>query len=85
MTPWGPDRPVVYDMTAAERDLGYRAVPSYEDSLPATVEWLSRQLHGREWTAAFPKPAAQYAPHGDLFGYRDEDAWLKDNGREGRP
>ncbi|MEU3921120.1 NAD-dependent epimerase/dehydratase family protein [Streptomyces sp. NPDC029004] len=79
-TPWTAEHPVVYDMAAAERELGYRAVTSYEDSLPATVEWLAGQLSGREWTDAFPKMAAQYAPNGDLFGYAEEDAWLKEHG-----
>lgn len=81
VTPWSCEHPIVYDMAAAERELGYRAVTTYEESLPATVEWLAEQLHGKEWTDAFPKMAAQYAPHGDLFGYAEEDAWLR--GRSG--
>ncbi|NUK83066.1 hypothetical protein HRW19_01440 [Streptomyces lunaelactis] len=71
----------MYDIAAAERELGYRPVTTYEDSLAATVEWLVEQLHGKEWTDAFPKMAAQYAPFGDLFGYADEDAWLEQHGR----
>ncbi|NUK49810.1 NAD-dependent epimerase/dehydratase family protein [Streptomyces lunaelactis] len=81
LTPWGLEHPVVYDIAAAERELSYRPVTTYEDSLPATVEWLVEQLHGKEWTDAFPKMAAQYAPFGDLFGYADEDAWLEQHGR----
>lgn len=77
LTPWSLEHPVVYDMTAAERELGYRAVTAYGELLPATVEWLAEQLHGKAWTDAFPKFAAQYAPHGDLFGYADDDAWLE--------
>ncbi|WP_406264651.1 NAD-dependent epimerase/dehydratase family protein [Streptomyces sp. NBC_00191] len=80
-TPWTAEHSVVYDMAAAERELGYRAVTNYEDSLPTTVEWLAGQLSGREWTDAFPKMAAQYAPHGDLFAYAEEDAWLGEHGR----
>lgn len=81
VTPWGAEHPVVYDMSAAERELGYRAVTTYEESLPPTVEWLAGQLKDRAWTDAFPKLAAQYSPHGDLFGYADEDAWLTRHGR----
>ncbi|HET6860320.1 MAG TPA: NAD(P)-dependent oxidoreductase, partial [Streptomyces sp.] len=72
-SPWGIDHPVVYDMGAAERELGYRAVTDYEESLPATVEWLVEELRGREWTQAFAKMAAR---DGDLFKYAEEDAWL---------
>lgn len=75
-TPWGVDRPVVYDMSAAERELGYRPVTGYAESLPATVEWLTAQLHGRDWREAFPTLARTYDPHGDLFDYAAEDAWL---------
>ncbi|MET7617196.1 NAD-dependent epimerase/dehydratase family protein [Streptomyces sp. NPDC005408] len=79
-TPWGLEHPIVYDMSAAGHELGYRAVTTYEESLPATVEWLAEQLSGKDWTDAFPKMAAQYAPHGDLFGYAEEDAWLREHG-----
>lgn len=46
-TPWSIDRPVALDMSAAERELGYRAVTGCADSLRATVSWL-----GPDWTAA---------------------------------
>ncbi|MCP3820151.1 NAD-dependent epimerase/dehydratase family protein [Streptomyces sp. A3M-1-3] len=75
-TPWTQEHPVVYDMSAAERELGYRAVTGYTESLPPTVEWLAAQLRGRDWREAFPKMARNYDPHGDLFGYAEEDAWL---------
>jgi nucleoside-diphosphate-sugar epimerase len=75
-TPWSGAHPVVYDMAAAERELGYRAVTGYVESLPATVEWLAARLHGREWTDAFPGMAANYG-RDTLFNYADEDAWLK--------
>jgi nucleoside-diphosphate-sugar epimerase len=71
-TPWSGAHPVVYDMSAAERELGYRPVTGYEESLPATVEWLAGQLKGRNWTEAFAKMAAR----GDMFDYAAEDAWL---------
>ncbi|MFD3512960.1 NAD-dependent epimerase/dehydratase family protein [Streptomyces sp. NPDC058657] len=76
-TPWSGGHPVVYDMGAAERELGYRPVTGYEESLPATVEWLAGQLEGRGWEEAFPKMAAR----GDMFDYAAEDAWLA--GRSG--
>ncbi|MFD4630915.1 NAD-dependent epimerase/dehydratase family protein [Streptomyces sp. NPDC058284] len=76
VTPWSTAHPVVYDMSAAERELGYRAVTTYEDSLEETVHWLARRLEGRDWREAFPKMAANYGPSVDLFDYAAEDAWL---------
>ncbi|MEU1228230.1 NAD-dependent epimerase/dehydratase family protein [Streptomyces sp. NPDC005828] len=72
-TPWGLDAPIVYDMTAAERELGYRPVVGYTESLPATVEWLAERLAGRGWLEAFPN-LAKYGQ--DWFDYAAEDAWL---------
>ncbi|MFF0744804.1 NAD-dependent epimerase/dehydratase family protein [Streptomyces sp. NPDC004111] len=75
-TPWSATHPVVLDMGAAERELGYRAVTGYEESLPATVEWLVAQLKERGWEEAFPKLAAR----GNIFDYAAEDAWLASRG-----
>ncbi|KIF73324.1 reductase [Streptomyces sp. 150FB] len=76
-TPWDAGHPVVYDMTAAERELGYRPVTGYADSLPETVAWLCAKLDGRTWEDAFPAMFRTYSPHGDLFDYAAEDAWLE--------
>ncbi|MFE5944084.1 NAD-dependent epimerase/dehydratase family protein [Streptomyces sp. NPDC056480] len=72
-TPWTAPRSVVYDMAAAERELGYRPVVSYADSLPETVAWLTGRVAGREWREAFPG-LAKYGV--DFFDYAAEDAWL---------
>ncbi|MFI9583332.1 NAD-dependent epimerase/dehydratase family protein [Streptomyces sp. NPDC052236] len=80
LTPWGEDRPIVFDMSAAERELGYRAVTSYAASLPATVEWLARRIEGRDirewrdWAEIF-RNLANYED--DWFDYAAEDSWLK--------
>ncbi|MFF5565253.1 NAD-dependent epimerase/dehydratase family protein [Streptomyces sp. NPDC012623] len=73
--PWGIEHPVVLDMSAAERELGYRAVTGYVDSLPTTVEWLVERVRGREWTEVFPQLVRSYGAD-RLFGYAAEDAWL---------
>ncbi|MFF9851633.1 NAD-dependent epimerase/dehydratase family protein [Streptomyces litmocidini] len=73
LTPWTSEHPVVYDMTAAGRELGYRPVVSYAESLPETVEWLAGHLRGREWRDAFPGLAKYQV---DFFDYAAEDAWL---------
>ncbi|GAA2226253.1 NAD(P)H-binding protein [Streptomyces nogalater] len=71
-TPWSVPVPVVCDMSAAERELGYRPVVSYEQSLPGTVEWLAGRVRGRDWREEFPLLARAYP---DLFDYAAEDAW----------
>lgn len=71
-TPWSVPRPVVCDMSAAERELGYRPVVSYAESLPETVERLTGALRGRDWREVFPL-LAQACP--DLFDYAAEGAW----------
>ena len=73
-TPWSVPHPVVCDMTAAERELGYRAVAPYAETLPDTVAWIERQLAGQDWREAYPKMFQNY---GDLFDYAAEDAWLR--------
>ncbi|MDT0610928.1 NAD-dependent epimerase/dehydratase family protein [Streptomyces lancefieldiae] len=72
-TPWSVPAPVVCDMTAAERQLGYRPVVRYAETLPETVAWIEERLAGRDWREAYPKMSAAY---GDLFDYAAEDTWL---------
>ncbi|MFE8961834.1 NAD-dependent epimerase/dehydratase family protein [Streptomyces iakyrus] len=72
-SPWSVELPVVCDMSAAERELGYRPVVSYRDSLPEMVAWLTRRLSERDWREAFPSLARIYP---DLFDYAAEDAWF---------
>ncbi|WP_369387800.1 NAD-dependent epimerase/dehydratase family protein [Streptomyces sp. CG1] len=73
-TPWSTPLPVVADMSAAERELGYRPVVSYAGSLPETVAWLTDVLRaGRDWRECFPSLARVYP---DLFDYAAEDAWF---------
>ncbi|MEE4419630.1 NAD-dependent epimerase/dehydratase family protein [Streptomyces bugieae] len=81
-TPWSLPHPMVYDMTAAVRELGYRPVTTYEDSLPGTVAWLTDRIAQQDWQAAFPTMASYY-PEENLFGYAAEDTWLagRDGGR----
>ncbi|WP_327693296.1 NAD-dependent epimerase/dehydratase family protein [Streptomyces sp. NBC_00459] len=72
-TPWSTPVPVVCDMSAAERELGYRPVVTYAERLPETVAWIEARLAGRDWREAYPK---MYETYGDLFDYAAEDAWL---------
>ncbi|MFJ5839070.1 NAD-dependent epimerase/dehydratase family protein [Streptomyces shenzhenensis] len=73
-SPWSVPRPVVCDMSAAARELDYRPVVSYAESLPGTVDRLRAELARRDWTEAFPRLASTYP---GLFDYPAEDAWLR--------
>ncbi|MFD3499773.1 NAD-dependent epimerase/dehydratase family protein [Streptomyces sp. NPDC058678] len=72
-TPWSVPVPVVCDMSAAERELGYRPVVRYAESLPDTIAWIERHLVGRDWREAYPK---MFQTYGDLFDYAAEDGFL---------
>ncbi|MFJ9836039.1 NAD-dependent epimerase/dehydratase family protein [Streptomyces sp. NPDC101169] len=71
-SPWSVPLPVVVDMSAAERELGYRPVVSYPDSLPETVDWLTGALREGDWRERFPVMARAYP---GSFDYAAEDAW----------
>ncbi|MER6690649.1 NAD-dependent epimerase/dehydratase family protein [Streptomyces minutiscleroticus] len=71
-TPWSVPAPVVCDMSAARRELGYRPVVRYAETLPETVGWIERRLAGRDWREAYPR---MWEVYGDLFDYAAEDAW----------
>ncbi|MFJ8082599.1 NAD-dependent epimerase/dehydratase family protein [Streptomyces sp. NPDC096205] len=73
-TPWSVPAPVICDMSAAERELGYRPVVTYAETLPETVDWITHQLAGGDWREVYPK---MYAAYGDLFDYSAEDTWLR--------
>jgi nucleoside-diphosphate-sugar epimerase len=72
-TPWSVPVPVVCDMGAAERELGYRPVARYAQTLPDTVAWIEGHLAGRDWREAYPR---MFQTYGDLFDYAAEDAFL---------
>lgn len=77
-TPWSVPVPVVFDMSAAERQLGYRPVVArYPDRLAETVAFIEGQLAGRDWKEAYPK---MFQTYGDLFDYAAEDAYLDSPG-----
>ncbi|MEU4658122.1 NAD-dependent epimerase/dehydratase family protein [Streptomyces sp. NPDC023723] len=73
-TPWSVPAPVVCDMTAARRELGYRPVTRYAETLPETVAFITERLAAEpDWRVAYPK---MVQAHGDLFDYPAEDVWL---------
>ena len=74
-TPWSVPNPVVLDLSAAERELGYTAPSGYERTVAATVEWLVDRARRGPWREAFPGFARLEAGH-DLFDYAAEDDYL---------
>jgi len=74
-TPWSVPEPVVLDTSLARRQLGYRPVTGYLDSLPATVRWLVDAARGRDWRVVFPDLLR--GGHVNYFDYAAEDAWLR--------
>jgi hypothetical protein len=77
-SPWSVPRPTVFDMSEAERELGYRAVTTYQDSLPETIGWTLDALRERDWREVFPTLARLADAHGSIFNYAAEDRWLAD-------
>lgn len=73
-SPWSVPLPLILDMSAAERELGYKPVTTYADALPETVEWLAARLREQDWETGFPKMVASYTT--GIFDYAAEDAWL---------
>ncbi|WP_147918266.1 NAD(P)-dependent oxidoreductase [Ruania zhangjianzhongii] len=73
LTPWSVPTPIVLDMAAAGRDLGYRPVLGYVEALPDYLDWLEEVAAAGEWRTELTEFAAMGA---HLFDYAAEDAWL---------
>jgi len=67
-TPWSVPKPLLVDMSKAERELGYHAATTWADALPRQVEWLVEATSGRDWREVLPR-GAQYLG----FDYDAED------------
>jgi nucleoside-diphosphate-sugar epimerase len=72
-TPWSvPDsHPFVVDMSAAEREVGYRPVTNYADGVGVACQWLVEATRDTDWREVLPGHARYY---GELFDYAAEDA-----------
>ena len=53
--PWGlPRLPSILDMTAAERELGYRPITTYPEAVKETCKWIVSELEGgRTWEGTY--------------------------------
>jgi len=76
-TPWSVPRSVVMDISAAERQLGWRPVERYAEAVRDAVAWMVDVSRGRDWEDVF---AYFYANQGDeAFDYAAEDSWIAAN------
>jgi len=71
-TPWSVSKPLLVDMTKAERDLDYRPATTWHDALPRQVEWLLEATREREWQEVLAR-GAEYL----RFEYEAEDAFIR--------
>ncbi len=67
-TPWSTPKPLLVDMTKAERELGYRPATTWADALPRQVAWLLEATRDRDWKEVLPR-GAEYLG----FDYEAED------------
>jgi nucleoside-diphosphate-sugar epimerase len=71
-TPWSAAKPLIVDMTKAERELGYVPAASWADALPRQVEWLIDATRGRDWREVLLRGASYLQ-----FDYDAEDRFLE--------
>ena len=76
--PWNVEAPFVLDMSRAESELGYRPVTTYDQAVPATIEWLIGAMADRPW-----REVLTGSPYLEtMFDYAAEDAFLAHRERE---
>ncbi|MFL5918716.1 MAG: NAD-dependent epimerase/dehydratase family protein [Gaiellaceae bacterium] len=71
-TPWSVPKPLLVDMSKAERELGYRPVTTWADALPRQVAWLIEATHDRDWREVLPRGAGYLK-----FDYDAEDELVR--------
>ena len=72
-TPWSAPKPLLVDMRAAERELGYEPVVLWQTAIVAQVEWLVEATRDRDWKDVLPR-GAEYL----RFDYDAEDALVRE-------
>jgi nucleoside-diphosphate-sugar epimerase len=71
-TPWSTPKPLIVDMRAAERDLGYRPAVLWHAAVVEQARWLVEATRGRDWREVLPR-GAQYL----RFDYDAEDELVR--------
>ena len=72
-TPWSTPKPFLVDMSAAERELGYEPVTTWDQAIDRQVEWLVEATRDRDWREVLPR-GAEYLQ----FDYGGEDALVRE-------
>jgi nucleoside-diphosphate-sugar epimerase len=75
-TPWSAPKPFLVDMSAAERELGYRPATTWTDAIDRQVDWLVKATRERDWREVLPR-GAEYLQ----FDYGAEDALVRELAR----
>jgi len=75
-TPWSTPKPLIVDMSKAERELGYRPATTWAEALPRQVAWLIAATRDRDWREVLPR-GAQYLQ----FDYEGEDALVAERSK----
>jgi hypothetical protein len=65
--PWASLNPVIVDMSASNRALGYRAISTYADAVGTSCAWIVDELSRRDWSGTYLR---------DYFDYVAEDPRL---------
>jgi nucleoside-diphosphate-sugar epimerase len=69
--PWATPRPIVVDMSEAERALGYRPVATYPEAVRETCAWLVGELQaGRSWAGTYLEAMLDYAAEDEVLRSR---------------
>jgi len=74
-TPWSVPEPIVVAMSAAQSELGYGPVTTYDEAVRETCEWLVSATGTGEWEEVLTGSAAHMK---DSFDYQAEDEFLRD-------
>ena len=70
--PWAVPRPFVVDMTAAEKELGYRPVTTYPEAVRETCSWVVGELEqGRSWDGTYLEGMLDYAAEDSALASRE--------------
>ena len=71
-TPWSVPKPLLVDMSKAEREVGYRPATTWEEALPKQVDWLIEATRERDWREVLPRGAGYLR-----FEYDAEDELVR--------
>jgi nucleoside-diphosphate-sugar epimerase len=71
-TPWSGAKPLLVDMTKAERELGYEPRTTWANAIPSQVQWLAEATEGRDWREVLTR-GANYLQ----FDYDAEDRFVE--------